>query len=193
MSDSSSVKTLRGSGRRPNKAAEPSLFLPHEDTLVETEQKASEKAVRGKKSARALAVIGAALVWLPILVSAAYTIVLLAKQTRYAGYYGIVILSLFWLVYIVGGVLLCVSAHKLKHLRRSTLTALIVWLAAQGGSALLASLYGSAANYVSQATHKWVAVAVTYGLTGAWYLCLLAFAVFAVLLLVRAFSKKNAG
>lgn len=193
MSNSPHIKTLRAEGRRPNKAAEPSLLLPREDTSDEAERKAAAKAVRSRKSARVLAVVGAALVWLPILASAAYTIVLLAKRTRYAGYYGIVVLSLFWLVYFVGGVFLCICAHKLKHLRRSTLAALIVWFAAQGGSASLASLYGSAANFVSQATHKWFAVAVTYGLTGAWYLCLLAFAVFAVLLLVRAFSKKNAG
>lgn len=100
-------------------------------------------------------------------------------------------LSLFWLACIVGAALLCVCAHMLSHLRRLTLTALILWLSAQGGGALLNVLCGSAANFAAQISHKWVAAAVSFGISGAWYLCFAAFAVFAVLLLVRASSKKK--
>ena len=192
MSDETKLKTLHAAGRRPNIAEEPSLFLPHEDTPAETKQKAAAKAVQTRKSAKALTVVGAALVWIPILFSLAYTIFLLTKGTQGAVVYGFVVLSLFWVLYIAGTILLYLAARKLGFLRRAIGAIAIAWAVVQGISALLTSLYGSAAGFAAQIQPLWVAAVVSFGLTGVWYACLAAIAVFAVLLLVRAFSKKNA-
>lgn len=192
MSDTPYIKTLRAVGRRPNKAAEPSLFLPHEDTANEAERKAAAKAAHNRKSVRVLAVVGAALVWLPILFCLAYTVVLLTQNTQGAVVYGIIVLSFFWILYIVGVVLLFLCARKLRFLRRATLALIIIWVLIQAFTALMAVLCGPSSTWLAQFASKWLVLALSAGPTIVWYLCLAAAAVLSVLLLVRAFSRQKA-
>ena len=191
MNEEAKLKTLHAAGRRPSLAEEPSVFSPHEDAPAEAKQKKVAKAVHDRKSAKALVVVGAALVWVPILFSITYTVFLLAKNTQGAVVYGFVVLSLFWVLYIIGTIPLYLAARSLGFLRRAVGGTAIVWAVVQAFSALLTMFYGSAASFAAQIKPLWLAAVVSLGLTSVWYVCLAAIAVFSVLLLVRSFSEKR--
>lgn len=191
MNEDANLTTLHAKGRRANLAQEPSMFLPHEDTPAEAKQKTAATTMHNRKSSKVLAVIGTTLVWIPILFSIAYTVFLLAKNTQGAVVYGFVVLSLFWVLYIIGTILLYLAARRFGFLRRAVGGTAIVWALAQGFSALLTSLYGSAASFAAQIKPLWLAAVVSLGITSVWYVCLAAIAVFSVLLLVRSFSKRR--
>lgn len=190
MNDETKLKTLHATGRRLNIAEEPSLFLPHEDTPAETERKAAAKAVQTQKSAKALAVVGAALVWVPILFSIAYTVFLLAKGTQYAGVYGFAVLTRAFLYCLVGAVLLYLAARKLGFLRRAVGTVLVFWIVMQLVM-VIQTVFGDAA-WLSQLSSSKTGLILTSVPVVVWYLCLPAIAVLSIFLLARAFSKKNA-
>jgi len=114
------VKRCPYRGRRPNLSPQETSFPYNAEDPVHLEDKAARQA----KAARALTILGAVLVWLPVVLTLAYFVyvTLIGQPQSFMVY--VTVFSSVRLLDIVGGVLLYIAA-RLAHL----LNRLIGWAA----------------------------------------------------------------
>jgi len=188
MSLNLKITTLQATGRRHNAATEDSVFLPHEEPPEVTAEK---KAVRRTSTGKGLCIAGTAIVWAPILFTLVYTVELIAQGTSYSILYGFYILTYFWTLFLIGGILLHISARKLNTLRR--FTGIIVILSFSVGVVnLILAVAAPAASSMTDATTALAAGIPAAIATLTAYFCIVSMAAVSIVLLRRAFPQKNA-